>query len=112
MGAGGLIERAAALLAAVVGAGLDAAARAAPLVGGLCDALAAAAEFHAANKVLARETGAADAVARLLLLAGGAGAAELRRPGVAGALAAGCGAVLSLVQVGSGAAARTCPPML
>jgi hypothetical protein len=98
MAAEGLIERIAALLAATVGAGLPGASRLAPLLTSLCDALGAAAEFHAPNKRLARETGAADALARLLLLAGAAPPGALRRGGLPGALSAGCGAVLALVR--------------
>ena len=98
MAAEGLIERAAALLAALVGAGLPAAARAAAPLGALCAALGSACEFHGPNKTLARETGAADALARFVLLAGAAEPPALARAGLPRALAAACGAALSLAQ--------------
>jgi hypothetical protein len=97
VGAEGLMERLAALLAALVGGGLAGAARSSQLLTALCDALGAAADLHAPNKLMARETGAADALARLLLLTSGAEPLQLRRPGLPAALAAGCGAVLALV---------------
>jgi hypothetical protein len=70
----GLIDQLAGLAALALGGSLEAASPHAQLLAGAADALAAAVEFCVPNKLLARESGGVDVLARLLLMA-----AEVRR---------------------------------
>jgi cytochrome c5 len=65
----GLIDQLAGLAALALGGSLEAASPHAQLLAAAADALAAAVEFCVPNKLLARESGGVDVLARLLLMA-------------------------------------------